>query len=47
MLKSEGGIESKVTCSEGRGKLSQAQAGAATVLGGDEARCGVRWNRHY
>lgn len=46
MLKSDGEIESRVTCSEGRGKLSQARAGAAAVLGGDEARCGVKLNRH-
>ena len=47
ILKSDGEIESRVTCSEGRGKLSQARAGAAAILGGDEARCGVKWNRHY
>jgi hypothetical protein len=47
MLKSDGEMESRVTCSEGRGKLSQARAGAAAVLGGDEAKCGVKWNRHY
>ena len=41
MLKSDGGIESKVTCSEGRGKLSQARAGAATVLSLAVTKLGV------